>query len=114
MLLARWIGPDQPLWTLPGGGLDFGEHPQLGAMRELAEETGYVGEIDALLGVDVDHFTARTGVDWHSVRIIYRARVVGGDLTYEREGTTDLAAWMAPDEVDGVAAVPLVAAGRSV
>ena len=114
MLLARWLGPDRPQWTLPGGGLDFGEHPQAGALRELAEETGYTGEIDALLGVDVDHFTGRTGIDWHSVRIIYRARVVGGGLTYERDGTTDLAAWIPPHELNALDAVTLVAVGRSV
>lgn len=114
MLLARWIGPDRPLWTLPGGGLDFGEHPQIGALRELTEETGYIGEIDALLGVDVDHFVGTTGVDWHSIRIIYRARIVGGGLAYERNGTTDLAAWVRPEELDALDAVPLVAAGRSV
>ena len=114
LLLARWIGPTRPLWTLPGGGLNFGEHPQLGALRELTEETGYVGEIEALLGVDVDHFLAPTGIDWHSVRIIYRVKIIGGELTYEQDGSTDLAAWLPPDEVDVLDAVPLVAAGRSV
>ena len=27
-------------WTLPGGGLNFGEDPADGALRELTEETG--------------------------------------------------------------------------
>jgi len=27
-------------WTLPGGGINFGEHPEAGALRELEEETG--------------------------------------------------------------------------
>jgi ADP-ribose pyrophosphatase YjhB (NUDIX family) len=98
---------------LPGGGLDFGEHPQVGALRELTEETGYLGEIDALLGVDVEHFVGVTGVDWHAVRIIYRARVVGGELTHEHAGTTDQAAWVSRDGVPDLDAVPLVAAGRS-
>src|SRR5262245_51121863 len=34
------------LWTLPGGGLDFGEPPDRGAIREVEEETGLVARID--------------------------------------------------------------------
>ena len=30
-------------WSLPKGKLDPGEHPLLGALREIAEETGFVG-----------------------------------------------------------------------
>lgn len=29
-------------WTLPGGGVDFGEDPHDGVIREVDEETGYV------------------------------------------------------------------------
>ena len=99
------------MWTLTGGGLDFGEHPQVGAIRELAEETGYVGELDALIGIDA-HFVQVDGVEWHNVRIMYRAHVVGGALAYETDGSTDLAAWIPAGELDDLDAVPLVAAGR--
>ena len=32
---------DIPVWVLPGGGLDPGETPEEGALRELLEETGF-------------------------------------------------------------------------
>ncbi len=32
---------DIPVWVLPGGGLDPGESPEVGAVREVFEETGY-------------------------------------------------------------------------
>ena len=32
---------DIPVWVPPGGGLDSGETPEAGVMRELLEETGY-------------------------------------------------------------------------
>ena len=31
---------DQDTWSLPGGGLDHGEDPKLGILRELKEELG--------------------------------------------------------------------------
>jgi len=31
---------DIPVWVLPGGGLDPGESPEVGAVREVLEETG--------------------------------------------------------------------------
>ena len=42
ILLARLsaIEVDVGAWTLPGGGVDFGEHPDAAAIRELEEETG--------------------------------------------------------------------------
>jgi 8-oxo-dGTP diphosphatase len=46
---GSWSGVGQ--WTLPGGGLEFGEAPRDGALRELAEETGLLGEIDILADV---------------------------------------------------------------
>ncbi len=32
---------DIPVWVLPGGGLDPGETPEQGVIREVLEETGY-------------------------------------------------------------------------
>ena len=108
-------------WTLPGGGIDFGEHPEDGALRELHEETGLVGKIVGLLAVDSLRRTLRaterdrlgfddgTECDYHSVRIVYRTEVVGGDLRDETDESTDMAAWFTHEEA---AARPLVELGR--
>jgi 8-oxo-dGTP diphosphatase len=37
-------------WSLPKGKLDFGEHPLLGALREIAEETGFAARPGRRLG----------------------------------------------------------------
>ena len=70
-LLTRLVTADgAPRWTLPGGGLDPGEHPEDGALRELTEETGFTGALDALLDVDTLHIQDGT-LDVYAIRVVY-------------------------------------------
>ena len=87
------------MWTLPGGGIEFGEDPRDGALRELTEEPGLVGEIVELAGVDswAGHFVMPDDglpTDFHAIRIIYRVRVTGGELRDEVGGSSDTCAWV--------------------
>ena len=109
-----WSGVGQ--WTLPGGGLDFGETPRDGALRELTEETGLVGEIVGI--ADVLSWSGRwrhprDNVDeaYHGIQVVYRARIVGGELRDEVDGSTDQAGWFAPDEVRALPLVDLAVTG---
>ena len=87
------------VWTLPGGGLDFGEAPEVAVLRELNEETGYVGELDGLVGVSDRVFNDVDGADrLHAIRILYRVRIVGGELRDEPDGSTDTCRWFTPSE----------------
>lgn len=105
MLLSRWLGPNGPRWILPGGGLDHGEDPYDAVIREVFEETGYHAEVDRLLGIQNVHgplAVEDVEYDYHRIRIMYEAHVVGGELTYEVGGSTDQAAWFPLDEVPGL------------
>lgn len=99
--------PQVGFWTLPGGGLDFGEAPAPGALRELAEEAGLTGEITDIADVDSQVYGPRTGRpgELHAIRVIYRVRITGGSLRDEVDGSTDTCAWFSLDQAR---ALPLV------
>ena len=97
-------------WTLPGGGLDFGEEPAVAAVRELEEETGLVGRITGLLGIDSRLYPPRAGRDvpLHAIRVVYRAEPVIAELRHELDGSTDRAEWFARDQLASIPTVDLV------
>jgi len=117
ILLARLTYPEIKAghWTLPGGGIDFGEAPSEAVLRELTEETGLTGVVESLAGVEswVRHGPVAGGIgdDFQAIQIIYRVRVTGGTLTNELDGSTDAAAWFTRAELAEVQLVELVEAG---
>lgn len=97
VLLSHWAQGDR--WTLPGGGIDPGEHPVDAVVREVLEETGYLCEVHELVLVDSIVTPAenrmRGGVRaLHSLRVVYRASIVSGELTHEADGSSDEARWV--------------------
>jgi 8-oxo-dGTP diphosphatase len=92
------------LWTLPGGGLDFGEGPEAGAIREVEEETGLVAEISGapVVHSDTGTWDRRSGaVRYHHVRFVFPMTVVGGVERLEVDGSTDAFEWVALAQLGG-------------
>lgn len=82
-------------WWLPGGGVEFGEHPEQTVVREVAEETGLDVEVAGEPRVlsDVMPVPARD-LELHSVRLCYPVAVRGGELRDELDNSSDHAAWL--------------------
>ncbi len=117
MLLPHWREAAHSHWTMPGGGIDPGEHPADAAVREVLEETGYHVELDGVLGVDSHVAPAAERLypadrPGQALKIVYRAHIIGGELRVEENGSTDGVAWHTPEEVDALDRVSLVDLSR--
>jgi 8-oxo-dGTP diphosphatase len=93
LLLVHQVapGPARNRWTLPGGGLNFGEAPRDAVAREVREETGTRAVVDRLLGVHDDVYDLGDGILRHGIRLLFAATVHGEPFA------------VAGDEIDEVA-----------
>ncbi|MGC5330835.1 NUDIX hydrolase [Micromonospora sp. DT62] len=102
--------PGAGRWHLPGGGTDHGEQPVAGLLRELVEESGQLGRVVELVGVDNLHNPAALGpegrpLDWHGIRVLYRVSVDAPTeprVTELAGGSTARADWFTPESLAGL------------
>ena len=100
-------------WTLPGGGVHWGEPPEDAAVRELLEETGLkVSRLELVRRVFSGVYSnteQELGDPVHHVGLLYRVRELEGALRPETAGTTDDCAWFTEEEAENL---PLTALAR--
>ena len=109
-VLLSLISPriaDGEVWTLPGGGIDFGEDPAEAVVREVHEETGLACTVGDPIWVGsarrVVHRQPDTvPTDLHSVRIVYDAWVPADSpepRVVEVDGSTVDARWTPLEDI---------------
>jgi len=113
LLLARIASgyPGARRWTLPGGGVEFGEHPEDALVREVYEESGFAMDSFRYLGIDSRVYPAsdQRG-ELHAIRMMYTAELSGTPEVTEVDGSVDTAAWIPLADLDATDTVDLVSA----
>ena len=112
LLLVRMArGLDEGRWTLPGGGVEWGEHPDATVVRELEEETGISDVRCVQVAAIYSHAYERTGQrpsrPVHYVGIVYHVTLGMFDLRFEQDGSTDRCDWFTETEARALPLVPL-------
>jgi len=82
-------GPEMVMDELPGGGVEPGEDPQAGAIRELKEETGYVPGKVIPLG-ECTHDAYMNGIWYYYLALDCVLSPDGQQLDHEEEIEVDL------------------------
>ncbi|WP_129665148.1 NUDIX domain-containing protein [Phytoactinopolyspora endophytica] len=103
------------VWTLPGGSVTQGEHPESAVAREAKDETGVRMEATGIVDITADTRELRhRGVTLHTDRIIFRAEPVGPVTGPGGDGApaspmVDAVAWVSRDEAATLQLRPFVA-----
>ncbi len=100
VLIQRGREPGKGRWTFPGGFVEEDEAPDLGLVREVAEETGLRVSVVGLL--TIRH--AQSGMD-HNAYYVFSVRLEGPIEDFKPEGDGDeiaRAVLARPDELDAL------------
>jgi len=100
-VIARRNRAGRVEWCLPKGHVESNETLEQTAVREVAEETGIVGQVLASLGT-IDYWFSASGVRIHKIVHHYLLEATGGELSIEGDPDAEAidVAWLPLSQVD--------------
>jgi ADP-ribose pyrophosphatase YjhB (NUDIX family) len=103
-LIGRTDRNGRLLWSLPKGHIEAGETAEQAAVREVAEETGILGEILAELGT-IDFWFVAEGRRIHKTVRHFLLRATGGELS-DADVEVTAVAWVPLPDIRAQLAYP--------
>ena len=97
-LIGRTDRRGRLLWSLPKGHIEEGETPEDTAVREVAEETGIIGEVVAPLGI-IDFWFVADGRRVHKTVHHFLLQALGGELSDDDVEVAEVA-WVPLEELE--------------
>lgn len=94
LLEKRSNTPFQGYWCIPGGHIEFGEHPEDAVRREVQEETGLAIDSLAFFNFYSEYFKE---MQWHAVALIFLAEA-RGELVPQQGEVSELR-WVSHNEL---------------
>ena len=111
LLVHMSRGLDAGRWTMPGGGVEWGEHPDTAVLRELEEETGISEVRHVQVAAIYTHTYQRTAQrpypPFHHIGIVYEMTPERVELQFEEDGSTDRCEWFTETEARALPLTPL-------
>jgi ADP-ribose pyrophosphatase YjhB (NUDIX family) len=106
ILLSKQFGDK---YDLPGGGLDLGEAPEQGVIREVKEETGIDVANPKMLGLENSFFQGShsDNKSYHCLMIYFLCEYIGGEISTDgfdewEKQYAEMAEWLPVEEIDNL------------
>ena len=93
LLALRDNEPFKGTWCIPGGHIEFGEHPDEAVKREVAEETGLDITDFSFFNYYSEYYP---DLEWHAIALIFLAKAEG--TLKPQPGEVRELRWVTPEE----------------
>ena len=103
LLIKRVKNPYKGLWSLPAGKVEFGEHPEETAIREVKEETNLDCEFEEFKGIASEIIHKGNEKVFHALIYICKLKPLHTNAIEQREGELK---WCCFDELDSLKMIP--------
>ena len=103
LLIKRVKQPYKDHWSLLAGKVEFGEHPQEAALREVKEETDLDCEFEEFKGIASEVLHNNNEKVFHSIMYVCKLKPLHTNIVESKEGELR---WFGFNELDNIKIIP--------